>query len=271
MDLDDATRFSGWLDTSTTIVAPDAAALAERAAREVLADARAAIDARGQFTWVLSGGSTPRRLYARLAAPPFREQMPWDHTHVFWGDERHVPPAHPESDYGMAFEALLSKVPIPEAQVHRIEAELADAAEAARRYEATVRAAFQALGQPLDPVPSFDLVLLGLGADGHTASLFPGSAAIQETRSWVAAPYVEKFRTHRITLTPTLFNAARHVVFLVSGSDKADAVHTTQRGRTDPRWHPAQAIRPSHGRLTWLVDAGAAARLATSEPGATSA
>ncbi len=271
MDLGDATRFSAWVDASTTIVVPDAAALAERAAREVLGDALAAVEARGHFTWVLSGGTTPRRLYARLAEAPFRDSMPWARAHVFWGDERHVPPTHPESDYGMAFEALLAKVPIPEMQIHRIEAELEDAAEAARRYDATLRAELQALGEPLDPAPSFDLVLLGLGADGHTASLFPGSTAIREGRAWVAAPYVEKFRTHRITLTPTVFNAARHVVFLVSGSDKAEAVHATQRGPLDPRWHPAQAIRPSPGRLTWLLDAGAAARLTTAAPGATSA
>jgi 6-phosphogluconolactonase len=249
------------LHLATDVIVPDATALAEEAAREVLADATSAIRERGYFTLVLSGGNTPRRLYERLAASPFREQMPWDRTHVFWGDERHVPPDHAESDYRMAFEAMLSKVPLAADRIHRIEAELADAAEAASRYEATIRDTFRALGQPVDAPPRFDVVLLGLGADGHTASLFPGSAAIEDSRHWVAAPFVDKFGTHRITLTPRIVNAASHVVVLVSGSDKAEAVHAAKRGPIDPRWHPSQAVQPTRGRLTWLLDAGAAARL----------
>jgi 6-phosphogluconolactonase len=249
---------------ATTIVVPDATVLAERAARDVLADAAAAIRSRGYFTWVLSGGNTPRRLYERLAAPELAGRMPWDRTHVFWGDERHVPPDHPESDYRMAFEAMLSKVPIPGANVHRIEAELTDAAEAAARYEATIRDCFRTLGQRFEQgPPCFDLVLLGLGADGHTASLFPGSKALDEREKWVMAPWVEKFRTHRITLTPPILNAAGHATFLVSGSDKAEAVWASQCEAPEPRVRPSQAIQPTSGRLTWLLDAGAAARLGT--------
>ncbi len=246
---------------TTTIVLPDAAALAEHAAREVLADAAAAIRARGYFTFVLSGGNTPRRLYEKLASEPLVSQLPWDRTHVFWGDERHVPPDHAESDYRMARESMLSKVPIPAANVHRIEAELADAAEAARRYEATIRDTFAALGQPASATPSFDLVLLGLGADGHTASLFPGSPALDEQSRWVASPWVEKFNTYRITLTPPILNASAHVIFLASGTDKADAVWASQHERPEPRRRPSQAIRPSNDRLTWLLDTGAASRL----------
>lgn len=246
---------------ATDVIVPDAAALAEEAAREVLADADHAVATRGYFTLVLSGGNTPRRLYERLATAPYLERMPWDRTHVFWGDERHVPPAHAESDYRMAFEAMLARVPLAPERIHRIEAELADAADAAARYEETIRRVFTGLGCAPDALPSFDLVLLGLGADGHTASLFPGSPAIDEPRAWVAAPYVEKFATHRITLTPRVLNAAAHVLFLVSGSDKAEAVHAAKRGPIDPRWHPSQAIQPVSGRLTWLLDAGAAARL----------
>lgn len=246
---------------ATDVIVPDAAALAERAAHEVLADAERAVAARGRFTLVLSGGNTPRRLYERLAATPYLERMPWDRTHVFWGDERHVPPDHAESDYRMAYEAMLSRVPLAAERIHRIEAELGDAAEAAARYEATIRRVFTGFGADVDGPPSFDLVLLGLGADGHTASLFPGSAAIDEPRAWVAAPYVAKFGTHRITLTPRVLDAADHVMFLVSGTDKAEAVHAAKRGPIDPRWHPSQAIQPASGRLTWLLDAGAAARL----------
>lgn len=246
---------------ATDVIVPDAASLAERAAREVLADAERAVAASGHFTLVLSGGNTPRRLYERLATSPYLERMPWDRTHVFWGDERHVPPDHAESDYRMAFEAMLAKVPLAPERIHRIEAELADAAEAAARYEATIRQVFASFGRASDGPPSFDLVLLGLGADGHTASLFPGSAAIDEPRAWVAAPYVAKFGTHRITLTPRVLDAAAHVMFLVSGTDKAEAVHAAKRGPIDPRWHPSQAIQPTSGRLTWLLDAGAAARL----------
>lgn len=246
---------------ATDVIVPDAAALAERAAREVLSDAERAVAARDAFTLVLSGGNTPRRLYERLASAPYAQRMPWDRTHVFWGDERPVPPDHPESDYRMALEAMLSKVPLAPERVHRIEAELGDAGEAAARYEATIRRAFASLGCAPDAPPSFDLVLLGLGADGHTASLFPGSPTLDEPRAWVAAPWVAKFGTHRITLTPRVLNAARHVMFLVSGSDKAEAVHAAKRGPIDPRWHPSQAIQPTSGRLTWLLDAGAAARL----------
>ncbi len=238
-------------------VAPDALALARLAAGEVVCRAEAAVAERGRFALALAGGSTPRALYALLADPgePFRARVPWERTEVFFGDERHVPPDHPDSNYGMARAALLAEVPLRAESVHRIRGEL-EAAAAAAEYEAELR---RALG-PGDPAPPrLDLALLGLGADGHTASLFPGSPALLEASRLVVAPWVEHLRHHRITLTLPMLRAARAAAFLVSGAGKASRVADVLEGAGASL--PAGLVRPAEGDLLWLLDAPAAALL----------
>lgn len=237
-------------------VVDDAAALARAAAEDFLRTLEESIETRGRFTVALSGGSTPRALYRLLASEdePYRRLIPWDAVHFFWGDERHVPPDHPDSNYRMVREALLDLVPVPAVNVHRIRAEDPDAAMAAAAYEEELRGFFH-------PGPRFDLVLLGLGPDAHTASLFPGSPVVHETQRWVAAPWVEAQHTFRITLTPPVLNAAARVVFLVSGAEKAAAVHAVLAGEPDVDRYPAQVVKPVTGTLLWLVDREAAGQL----------
>ncbi|HEV8578364.1 MAG TPA: 6-phosphogluconolactonase [Thermoanaerobaculia bacterium] len=232
----------------------DAAELLRAAADEIASCARRIADENDRFTWCLSGGSTPRGLYRLLAGDPYRECLPWHAMHFFWGDERHVPPDHPESNFRMAREAMLDAVPVPPENIHRIAAEEADAERAALLYQAELRSFFAlAPGE----WPRFDLVLLGLGKDAHTASLFPGSAALRERRRLVVAPWVEEQRAFRITLTPPALNHARRTLFLVSGAEKAAALRTVIEGEREPDRYPAQAVE---GNRLWLVD-GAAARL----------
>ena len=189
--------------------------LFEAAATEFAAQASAAVRANGRFTVALSGGSTPKTLYSLLATKP---GIPWDKICIFWGDERHVPPDHPESNYRMANEALLSKVSLRPENIFRIHAEEKDAAAAAQQYELTLKDFFH-----LSPgeFPRFDLIFLGVGPDGHTASLFPGTAALNETKRLVVSNWVAKFNTDRITFTFPVLNAAAYVIFLLSGADKA--------------------------------------------------
>ena len=184
--------------------------------------------------------------------------------HFFWGDERHVPPEHPDSNFGAARAALLDHVPVPPENVHRVPAELPDADAAARIYEDELR---RWLAPPPGQPPRFDLVLLGLGADGHTASLFPGSAALDETERWVVAPWIEKLAARRITLTLPVLNAAARVLFLVSGRDKAAALRAVLAGPRRPRELPAQAVAPHDGEVTWIVDREAASELKTLSKG----
>lgn len=237
------------LTAPTVRVEPDPAAAARSAAGLIVEAAKKAVAAHGRFLLVLSGGSTPRALYALLAHAP----VPWERVHVFWGDERCVPPDHPDSNYRMARESLLDRVPIPAGNVHRLEGEDPDPGAAAARYAEEIRRFFAP-----DP-PRFDFVLLGLGPDAHTASLFPGSEAL-ESRSWVGAPWVEKLAAYRLTLTPVLLNRAAQVVFLVAGRDKAAAVEAVLQGTGSPREIPARAIQPEEGRAIWLLDAAAAGR-----------
>lgn len=237
--------------------------LARAAAEEFTRRADAAVRARSRFSVALSGGSTPRHLYRLLADPaqPFHDRIDWSATHVFWGDERHVPPDHPDSNYRMAREALLDLVPVPADNIHRMRGEESDAAHAARLYEAELRGFFSESADQ----PRFDLVLLGLGADAHTASLFPGSEAVRERERWVVAPWVEKLASWRITLTPAVFDRAAAVIFLVQGEDKAGALRAVleggPEGERDPDRYPAQVVRPKSGELLWLVDDAAANRL----------
>jgi 6-phosphogluconolactonase len=226
-------------------------------AERVVAQARHAIAHRGRFLLALSGGSTPRPLYELLASRLFATRIDWPRVHVFWGDERCVPPDQPGSNYRMAREALLDRVPLPPANVHRIRGE-DEPSEAAAAYEEVLGAFFGS--REISPKVSFDLVLLGMGADGHTASLFPGTDAARETRRWVVVSPGPERGSWRVSLTPVLLNAAENVTFLVSGADKAERLKDVLEDG-QPDLLPAQLIRPTHGALHWMIDAAAAARL----------
>jgi len=243
------------MDTEIVIV-PDPDALAHEAAQRFAGLAREAAELRRRFGVALSGGSTPHALYRRLALEPYCSQVPWAQVHLFWADERSVPPDHPGSNYGTAYKALIAKVPIPTDNVHRIRGELAHDA-AARAYDRDLLRFFGGLQ------PRFDLVLLGLGSDGHTASLFPGIEALEETeRLAVATTAVYGNRpTERVTLTLPVLNAARQVLFLVSGSGKAKTVLAALEDGEQVL--PVQRVRPAAGKLTWLIDAAAASCLPT--------
>lgn len=240
-------------------VYPDPQALMQAAAGHIARIAAEAISSRGRFIVGLPGGSTPRALFTLLASPAWAGRIDWTHVHLFWGDERCVPPDHPDSNYRLARETLLNRVSIPVAQVYRIPAELPPPA-AAHAYEQTLRAFF-AGGDPTLPQPRFDLLLQGLGDDGHTASLFPGTAALDETTRWVVENYVPRLDTWRITLTVPAINAAAHVIFLVSGAGKANALQAVLHGPYRPHDYPAQLIQPRAGQVWWLTDQAAAARL----------
>lgn len=248
--------------TSTLTVLPDAEALADAAADRFVSAAAAATKARGRFVVALAGGETPRGAYQRLAAEPRRSRVAWPQVVVLWGDERCVSPGAPDSNYRMACDAFLDHVPARPENVHRILGE-EDPATAAARYEATLRGV---LGTPAG-LPragagaGIDLVLLGLGGDGHTASLFPGSPALQERTSWVVAGCVPAMKMWRITLTAAVINAAAAVTFIVSGRSKAEILARVRGPAPGAAPLPAQLIAPSVGRLDWLVDAAAAARL----------
>ncbi len=234
--------------------------LFDAAAEEVIRAANEAVAARSRFTIALAGGNTPRSLYHLLASNG-RTSLPWEHMFFFFGDERHVPPDNPDSNYRMANEAMLSKIPLTAGNVFRVPAENPDAAAAAALYDQTLRQFFAPA--PGD-FPSFDLILLGLGPDGHTASLFPGTAALQEKSRLVVANWVEKFKTYRITFTLPVLNAARCVAFLVSGTDKAPALKAVLEGDASGEQYPAKLVRPSNGKLIWLVDRAAASELSKS-------
>jgi 6-phosphogluconolactonase len=240
-------------------VFPTKDALSAGAAELFASAADASNRATGRFVVALSGGSTPHDLYARLAAEPYASRVPWGNVHVFWGDERCVPPHHVASNFRLAREALLDRVAIPRGNVHRISGE-DDPDDAAARYESALRDMFAApTGEPpLVQGSRFDLVLLGLGADGHTASLFPHMQAVRERGRWVVAEYIDAVHMSRVTLTPVILNAAALVLFLVSGADKADILRRVLDGPRDPEALPAQAIAPQSGRARWFVDSAAA-------------
>ncbi|HEV7682430.1 MAG TPA: 6-phosphogluconolactonase [Pyrinomonadaceae bacterium] len=208
-----------------------------------------------RFSVGLAGGNTPRRVYELLATDQFRNQVEWPRVYLFFGDERCVPAEHPDSNYRMAFESLISQVPIPAANVQRIIGE-GNANENARAYENELRAFFAGLSYP-----RLDLVLLGMGDDGHTASLFPDSPALQESSRWVVPTRNEQSGQDRITLTIPVFNHARHVAFLVTGKKKAQRLKEVLRPEPESKELPVQAIAPIEGMLEWLVDREAAALL----------
>ncbi len=243
------------------LVFPDAAAVAREAATRFVRLSQQFISSDGVFHAALAGGNTPRELYHLLASDGFRLQVCWSKVHLFWSDERPVPPDHPDSNYGMAWKELISRIPIPQENVHRMEAENADLALAAEKYQ-------EALSNfvPCDSsgFPRFHLILLGLGPDGHTASLFPDSQVSQSTLRWVDAPFVEHLRARRITLTLPVLNAAHHLLFLVTGAEKAEMLRSVLEGTRRPPL-PAQWVRPKDGELVFLTDA-AAGRLVASPP-----
>ena len=224
----------------------DEPALARAAAHEIFRHASEAVRARGAFTLALTGGTTPRVLYRLLADASWRARMPWDRTHVFFGDERCVPPDHPDSNFGMARDALLAHV--APASVHRLEGER-EPSDAAARAEADLRETFGDAG-----LPRLDLVLLGLGADAHVASLFPGHPALDERQRWVVAPFVPHLGAHRITMTLPVLNAASAVLFLVAGRRKADALARMLSPPPGEEPPPAARVRPAQGELVILAD-----------------
>jgi len=210
------------------------------------------------FTIALSGGSA-QNLYALLVNDAsLRDQIPWAKIHSFWGDERHVAPKHVDSNFRMADETMLSKVPVPPQNIHRVRAEAPDAGKAAAEYEQQIRTFFKLqTGQ----YPCFDCVLLGMGPDGHTASLFPATAALHEKKRLVVANYVEKFQAYRITMTAPVLNNAGMVIFVVGGNNKAATLKAVLEGEPQPDLYPSQLIRPSRGQLLWLVEQAAASLL----------
>lgn len=244
------------MKSSTNVFIFDTAEqLATAAAERFVGYAREAMIGHGLFTVALSGGNTPRRVYELLATDPFKSSIDWATVHLFFGDERCVPPDHPDSNYGMVYEALISRVAIPAKNVQRIMGE-GDPDENAQAYERELKSFFAGLSWP-----RFDLALLGMGEDGHTASLFPGTDATRETSKWVVAVYVERLKTFRITLTAPVFNHAAHVMFLVAGKEKAKRLAEVLHGNAENDETPAQKIQPVNGSLEWLVDKAAASLL----------
>jgi 6-phosphogluconolactonase len=227
-------------------------AIARRAAQDFVQAATQAVSEKSSFSVALSGGSTPKALYSLLATDAaLRSQIPWDKMSVYFGDERSVGPDHPDSNFRMATETMLSKVPLRPEQVFRIKGEYKDTEKAAQEYEQVLRTSFKiADGQ----FPRFDLVFLGMGNEGHTASLFPGTKALHETKRLAVRNWVGKLYTNRITLTAPAINNAARVIFMVTGADKAEALKGILEGPCEPDQLPAQLVQPVNGKLTWLVD-----------------
>lgn len=238
---------------------PDADAVALYAARLFVRLAKEAIWDRGVFHVALAGGRTPRRTYERLAAPELSRLVEWSSVQIYFGDERAVEPDHADSNFNTANEALLSGLNLHSSQIHRMAGEKGDLTLAAREYEAELSRFFGV--KPGEGLPRFDLVMLGMGKDGHTASLFPFTAALEERQAWVVRNDVPQLSTERLTLTPPVINAARCAMFLVDGNDKAEALERVLEGPPNPLEFPAQMIAPQDGDLVWLVDEAAAAHL----------
>jgi 6-phosphogluconolactonase len=236
------------------LILADASAATAAAAEEFT---RAAAGSMGPFRVALSGGETPKALFSLLAEAkgPYRARVPWERIHFFWGDERCVPPDSPDSNYGAAREGLLSRVPVPPRNVHRIQGELPDSDAAAKLYEAELRAEF-------GPSPRFDWIFLGLGPDGHTASLFPGTAAVSERVRLVAPVWLEAKKSRRVTLTFPVLNAAKKVVFVVAGAGKSVAVSLALEGEASVTC-PASLVAPTDGELLWILDQAAASGLSS--------
>jgi len=232
---------------------PDIDTLSYEAAQYVVRIASESIVTRGRFTIALSGGTTPRTLYGLLGGEPYLSQIDWALVHIFWSDERCVPPDSPDSNYHMAHEVLLSQIPIPAQQVHYMPADQPDRYAASQAYAEEMQRTFGTNG-----IPSFDLIQLGMGPEGHTASLFPHQASLHEQQRLVIPVSVPKPPPDRLTFTPPVLNAARNVLFLVTGADKADALHAVLEGPYQPDEYPAQIVRPPHGEVVWMLDTAVA-------------
>jgi 6-phosphogluconolactonase len=228
---------------------PDIDALSREAAQYVVRVANESIVTHGRFSIALSGGTTPKKLYGLLGSEPYRSQIDWALVHIFWGDERCVPPDSPDSNYKMALKVLLSNIPVPVSQVHRMPAEMADRNAASEQYTFEMQRIFGTNG-----IPNFDLIQLGMGPEGHTASLFPHQPSLHEQRRLVMPVSVPKPPPDRLTFTPPILNAARNVLFLVTGSDKAEALHAVLEGPYQPDEYPAQIVRPTSGEVVWMLD-----------------
>ncbi len=239
---------------------PDIYKFSRAGAEFFITTAKKSIWEQGRFSVALCGGLSPESLYALLATESFAARVEWDKVHIFWGDERAVNPTHIESNYRMARYALLAGVPLPPENIHRIQGELKPQ-QAAKLYQQEMCAYF---GEEVD-FPRFDLVFLGMGEDGHTASLFPYTAALQDQTFWVVASYIESLNTWRITLTAPVINAAANVVFLVTGKAKASRLKEVIEGDYDPQRLPAQLIQPHDGNLIWLLDSEAAEELSQTD------
>lgn len=238
------------------VIYPDTNTLSHEAAQYIVRLANEAIVSHGRFSIALSGGSTPRVLYGLLGDEPYRSQIDWSQVEFFWSDERCVPPDSSDSNYQLAQEVLLSKVPIPASQIHRMPADKSDRDAASLEYTQEMQRVFGT-----DGIPSFDLLQLGMGPEGHTASLFPHQPSLHEQQRLVMPVNVPKPPPPRLTFTPPLLNAAKHVLFLVTGVDKADAVQAVLEGGYQPEEYPAQIVRPPHGDVTWMLDTAAAGKL----------
>jgi 6-phosphogluconolactonase len=234
-------------------------AVSRAAAEMIVSLALKKLKSEESFAVALSGGSTPKNMFAILANDAaLRNQMPWDRVHFFWGDERHVAPDHTDSNYRMTNEAMLSRVPVPPENIHRIRAENPDAGKAAEEYEQELRGFFKL---EMEQLPAFDCVFLGMGPDGHTASLFPGTKALHEPQRLVVSNWVAKLQSYRITMTTPVLNNADIVIFLVSGEEKAEPLRVVLEGQKQTDLLPSQLIEPTHGKLLWLVDQAAAGQL----------
>lgn len=239
-------------------VLPDAEAVSRRGAGLLSELATEADRHARRLSVALSGGSTPKRMFQILASDEFRAKIPWESIDWFWGDERCVPPEHKDSNYNMTREALLETAPIPEGNIYRIPAENPDVAAAAASYERILRDYFGAS----HGIPRFDIIFLGMGDDGHTASLFPGTKALAIQDRLVTPNYVDKLQTYRVTFTIPLINQGKQVVFLIAGKGKAERLHEVLEGKRDPDRLPSQNIQPSPGKLRFFVDQAAASLLA---------
>ena len=247
------------IGNSEIVVLEDVTALSYKAAEIFVRCISEALSRKARFSVALSGGSTPKALFSLLVEDDsFTNKIPWDKIHFFWGDERHVPPQDAQSNFRMADEMMLTKAHVRAGNIHRIPTEQSDSAKVAQDYEKELKIFFELA---TDQLPVFDFNLLGLGPDGHTASLFPGTKALYQNNRMVVANWVETFQTHRITMTAPVLNNADTIVFLVSGKEKAEVLQKILEGDHQPDLLPAQLIQPTHGKLIWLVDQAAAGRL----------
>jgi 6-phosphogluconolactonase len=242
----------------TIEILPDVSVIAQKAAAIYVNAAQQAVRDHGVFRVAMAGGTTPKALHVALTAEPFRSQLPWDKMQLFFGDERHVPPDHSDSNYRMVNETFISKSPIKPEQVFRIKAELQDTEKAAFDYEQTLRTQFALKSGQL---PRFDLMLLGMGNEGHTLSLFPGTTALRDNGRLVVRTWVGKLYTERITCTAPVANNSAAVLFMIAGADKAPALKAVLEGPFEPEQLPSQFIRPSNGNLFFLVDSAAGGML----------